>query len=1500
VSSGIQALRRRPRRWAAVLAPIGFIAVGAVAGVPGSGPTPAARASAANGEPKPYTDASVPAGRVMMVGASPDEANDETWGLGVEGGQSALVRYTPETGWTPGPGLLDSSGKSLNGFQLDQPEAFQYPNPSPLAGQMTPHGSGVLAGTIPAAKSGEQEQQVLLVRSPGGAFQETQPLPTEGEVALKEGEKLLGVDRAPLVAALDEGGSGPHGGALVVPVDEGGGVEGRVLHWDGTKWTSEAIEVPSASSGEFHVVAIGASSPNNAWLLAKLSSQYPVGSMALFRRHVGEGGEPTTWQPVITTSGAAAGEPISVPAAEAEFTLPNRDQSQVLTVTSEGVWVDGLRADAQTPTTMFFKPAGEAAEGRFTASWCTLPSNAPAGSKRCSYELPEPLTTARIRSFAWANPSAGAYGERVITGFSGGVSLRLNGAGFVRADALGASKPPEDVGGSFGSAFSSAREGWLGQERLPVHVTLSEYPSRLEPWPAAFRHALLALAPAPGQAVGSLSSEALAVGDQGEIARYEPGKGWTPESLLGIGSRHETPRLRAVAWPIPSRAYAVGDLGQMWIWRGETGLWEQDPATPLNFRGNLLGIAFDPNNSARGYAVGQSGALLSYGKTWQQEPESAIPQPARGANYVSIAFAGSEAIVAYRRLVPSTDRFEGGVMVNSGSGWTIDTGAAAAIGSSSPWAVAGLPDGGAAFSAENGDIFERQSAGAAWQPTPTPYPGTGSPGSIVLFRENGALRVVGSGSVPETVQIEDEAAPPPGFPPNLAPPYPIASSQEKGVLRQTANGWSDEEHELNNAEQPPGEYERYDSVYQPDPVAAVMVNSTGTQGWAVGGITDTTNAQLDTADVWRYPADGTTPTGVATAPVTTPANEVTFAIGGGAQCAGPCADRAQARIGPDVWFSHAVSLASSIQRVRAFLYTGARVTTGKTAGPATVAVPYERELARYAELASQSSKPVYVAPSPTDLDGSHTEATFNTVFSGFPVPFGHKEPAAEGLASAGRSTEGCPGTPGCQVSYYALNSTGSNKENVRVIVLDNTTSVGSTQLKWLEEELAGARRPPNPEVSIVIGNASLPAEVAAGEPSGTAVAQAIVRGGASAYFFDSPEQNVELHLTYGGHSIPAFGSGTLGYVSYAAQEESDFIGASGFLLTQIDAAARNAENVAPVTVKLIPNIGELALEAESGTLLRRSQAALFAGLARRPRSGNVSHNDSNTPETDPYIPIPSNCVGANCAHGILPEYSFTSSRTDFGEFVEPNLASTDPLAVEYGPNGKPNPDTHSGLFCAYNAGTTIVTVSAGGLSASLPVTIQAGSVRQPCGTTKLKELPETAAPAPVPPPPAPAPAASPAPASAPPPVPPPPPPPTVITPAAVVPAHVTPAAVQPPPFIVTQPLASFVPSIVPPPIPTPARPSPPSGTSAVEAVQREEQEESAPESVGNQASAYRETEHEPVPPYLLGVVVLAAFAGASIRGRTRRRGRAIRVAPATISSSRAQRRMSDRNGRWGL
>jgi hypothetical protein len=77
-------------------------------------------------------------------------------------------------------------------------------------------------------------------------------------------------------------------------------------------------------------------------------------------------------------------------------------------------------------------------------------------------------------------------------------------------------------------------------------------------------------------------------------------------------------------------------------------------------------------------------------------------------------------------------------------------------------------------------------------------------------------------------------------------------------------------------------------------------------------------------------------------------------------------------------------------------------------------------------------------------------------------------------------------------------------------------------------------------------------------------------------------------------------------------------------------------------------------------------------------------------------------------------------------------------------------------------------------------------------------------------------------------------------------------------------------------------------TSPVEAAQKEEEEEAAPESVDAAASAYRPSEHETPPVYLLGLVVLAAFAGASLRGRRGPR-RDTRVAPATVNTSHAQR-----------
>ena len=333
-----------------------------------------------------------------------------------------MVDYTSAGGWSSATAMLDEQGEPLSGFKLAQPEAFRLSHPSPLAGSMTANGSGALLGTVERSAS-NPERQVLLVRDPGGAFRETPPAPSEGEQALlKEGERLFGLSRAPMLAALEE--SDGRAGALVVPVNGGGSVDSGVLHWDGSKWTREPIEIPGRSAEQFQVLAIAAP-PENAWLLASLSSEYPPGSVALFRRHVGSGGETPSWRPVALEAGGEAGEPLHAETKAEPFTVPSDAQAQILTVTNEGVWVDGIRRDAQASATLFFKAQGEA-EARLQGAWRLIPGSAPAGTASCQHGLPEPLPLSEpSRSFAWANPATPeGLGERVISGLPDGLSLR--------------------------------------------------------------------------------------------------------------------------------------------------------------------------------------------------------------------------------------------------------------------------------------------------------------------------------------------------------------------------------------------------------------------------------------------------------------------------------------------------------------------------------------------------------------------------------------------------------------------------------------------------------------------------------------------------------------------------------------------------------------------------------------------------------------------------------------------------------------------------------------------------------------------------------------------------------------------------------------------------------------------------------------------------------------------------------------------------------------------
>lgn len=1469
------------------------------------------------------------AGVRELFGATPLEAPGEVWGVGsTAAGRQSLVHYTEAGGWEAVPAPVGPEGTPVGEMKI--PEAAS-------AGRTTPAG-----GVVTVAALGGEGTQALLVRDPGGGFRAVTPpegFLAEGEELFEPSEGLPSVKLAP-----SEEASGATG-AFVVPIAKS---QTAVLHFDGTEWKREPIcldaapEPCQAPLNGFRVIAVDAAGPGNAWLLAKTPRggfAEPGQGVALLRRENGEWRRVTLGGPL----GASYGPEESTIGTSKVF-VNAREVGQPLTVSAKGVWVDvaiGLetRESPKSDTTFYLDTGeGDPGAGQVTGAWCNLPPTAPEAvtAAFCTGQLGSDLPRGQGRSFAWpGNGGPGEeFGTRAITGVGKGAMLIFENGGFSRIPLAG------NGGTGAGAALSAPDQGWLGPS---YRLTREPIPSGLVSWPVPFRHPLTAIAPQPGVGVGELGSQALAVGMSGQVARYFPGIGWQPESLLTGSGARATPNLRAVAWPVPGFAYAVGDEGAMWIWRAGSNMWEPDPGAPPNLiRGNFTGIAFDPDEPERGYAVGQQGLLLGYGRRWTQEalPAGIGSEP----NITSIAFAGGEAIATWSQGAPlepqeassgQKARYIGGVIVNDGSGWRVESQASEALAAAEgaednrarPWLVAGLPDGGAAIAGATGSVIERQGPGAPW--VAVPGSPVGHPAALAAVREGGQLRAIASveanviaaaGYGPSSVEEAQGAIQPPeGQAPLLIEPYPLPVVGY--IVRQTATGWRDEEHQSYPA--PPGPTdqlgpESMDIPRVPDAVLALSVSPDGSRGWAVGGQTGQMafsspagpyqREGLQTAAAMRFGEEAAPPENSAAVPIAVPAGEATFAIGGNAQCADVCADLAGTGIGPDVWLKAAVAKAAATPGVRAFLYTGASVPGGLDQSKVSRDEFAEEEGAYARRLGSMAGAlPVYAAPSESDLYESSL-ATFGREFEGFGAPLGQGA-TTEAITplSAGERAAG-------NYSYSFESSGQAGEGRVRVIVLDYATAPLSQEKQcWLAAQLTEAKLAAVP--AIVVGNRAADAEAplsqllvtGSNETIGVACPQ-VSPGAASAYLFDAPEANSAAALGWGGATIPEYGTGSLGYLRIPRPEINEYVAASGFLLASVATAARNPEtNVAPVTARLIPSIGSLAIDARDGTLLRRSQVALFEALARRPNAGfycagNFLPRACEEVKPDPYVQIPARCTGQpSCATEILPEYRFSSSRPDIADFVEVDPASSNPRAAFLNGEGKPVPDPTSGLLCAFNSGTTTVSVEAGGLSYSIPVTVQAGSVARPCGTVPRTDLPATT-PALVPPPP-PLPTQPPfktPPSALPPPTAPAPTPTPVVQPTPIpAPPHLPvphPVLAKPPvplsfPFVATNPGIAPVPVIVPPAPPAAAEPAPPTGTSPVTqpavSPEPQEEEEAALDLVHHAVAvgrapraavaAYRfepRSGRLPLLVYALpSLVVIAVLSSYGIAGRSRRRRR---------------------------
>jgi hypothetical protein len=405
---------------------------------------------------------------------------------------------------------------------------------------------------------------------------------------------------------------------------------------------------------------------------------------------------------------------------------------------------------------------------------------------------------------------------------------------------------------------------------------------------------------------------------------------------------------------------------------------------------------------------------------------------------------------------------------------------------------------------------------------------------------------------------------------------------------------------------------------------------------------------------------------------------------------------------------------------------------------------------------------------------------------------------------------------------------------------------------------------------------------------GDSVAALLARSGVLAVFTaNGLSQLDEHHLVPedalpGTPQIPEYEGAALGY-----QEP----GNNGVMWYSVSVETQARQ----VNVEAVPVVSSLSVKPLDGLTVARSLTLQFEAIGRRP-AGTLATTPFTTapgneseafPGFDNYVEIPTPSCGARPC--IAPSYAFHSSEPTIGEFVVPSGPGS-PLP-KLGSSGHPIPSASSGLFCAYNAGTTTISVTAGLLSYSLPVTVEPGGFGSPCGTvhragvgtvvvvhSKQSQSPVGEASPPIEP-------TLTTGSSLPPLVPAPPPPAAAVPPAPPVPAHVAPLLVSP-----SRPLASLgVTPAVPPPTPPPIEPIPPGASGYAQSPSAAERKEKAHKHASQSAFSIRPAGTGPEWFYL--AVALAAFLSMGVSGYGLRAAARPRPAPVlNRPPSRADRR----------
>jgi hypothetical protein len=1506
---------------------------------------------------------SPPAEGIKMLGAvqrGPSEAQErgsseeETWAYGftraapatgpdgkpleytAQGEQLVLLRYTRSTGWQIADVLRASDGKA---FKLLEPAEVGV---SEVTGAISGSGEGWLWLGERQRKTGALTYGIFRRRAPS-KFGEYQPFeydeaavkgslgaklaewsqgsPGLGElqVSFRLGEKeghAYGVVTAPGQPQRAEEVQRPEGTGTIA-------INGERRYWQlgGSEWEPQTAALPNPSElpRSFPALAPGDtvrlnaaddSAPGTGW--GALSVLAPGWGLVLGRFE--PGGESADHWSFAPTGLDALDLSERFEGLRAESITG----AGKLKAEGNAVWVGGK---IQVP-----EPSGEAgvpprlvkvnvvahyerapgAQGKLLNSACSeeVELHAEAVENHCE----EPLGAATVPEALFPN-------EKTALSLSGGLVHVFSHERWSTYPASGYMGNQEAlVQREGGAAFTDAHDGWFAGSHALGHWSSEGNSGSLSSWPVPDRFTLTSVAIPPADSIppggpGRIDEPgALAVGLDGTTLSYETSLGWLSQS---VPPNARSLNLLGVAYAGRGSAFAVGQAGVILHWNGLG--WTEELGSRKLTHAQLNGVAFTPSG-AQGWAVGNEGTILHYqGGAWSAEHTS-LP---RGSNLTSVAATENEVFAVvdgdlYVRTAkaPWHRVGEGGEEQATGEGLPSDP----VPPEGALRLVAALPDGGV-VAAGRSILLTRQAHKPGFEYAPQQPPGIAV--ALAPFEEEGRVRAFVSVAPPAFGRTEIA-----GFP-----------AGDGELLRETASGW----HDLSGGQFAGSEVgpnsTAPDGALKPDPVLALAVGPNGQHGWAVGGYAGTVDAARQgttealsarspgwqTAAIWRFDIGGAAapPAIQSTSPYLPPEEDtLSFAFFSSPSCFGSCAATVGAQ--PDVNLGSAAGEIASYAAQPggpSFAISGGDTRTEGLS-------QYERptggaDLTHMSELLSPlGTLPVFAAIGPRDYSGGERQAegqAWGEAFAESPPPFGAGAPA--GLITPISSE--APTLNGDAHRYYAFDA-HQNGGTVRVIVLDNSqgslaessTADGQpagAQLSWLEGQLAQAQQE---EAAIgqhipVVVVSSLPlrtfAGTTGGAKDGNQVASLLAQHGVAAVFTTSPQQRDELHLVPalprpGEPQVPEYEGASLGY-----QQSAN----NGVLWYDVSINTATGQ----LRVVGVPVVNSLALRPLNGLTAARSQTLQFEAVARRPAGSLATVEETNPPAPgfENYVAMPI----AGCSQCISPTYAFSSSDPTIGDFVEPSGPGSP--YPKLSSSGHPIPSPTSGLFCAYNTGTTTVSITTGLLTYTLPVTVEAGDFGPPCGTvphvganpvitlfTARTGARNPVHAAPPPPPVSPTGNALPANLLAPPPVAPapapapPPPPPVAKAPPPHPPAP--PPPVEPTPLPPNEAFTA-APALVPTPTP-PVEPIPPGASGYAQSPSAAERKEKAEKEASQSAFALRRPVVRPgiasasEPEWFywaLGLSVLLAMM-LSARGLRRPRARPVLVRHYRPLPERQERR----------